>query len=170
MGFPAGLGLVAGPGATATFDSSAVGSAIGITYDGYTLAGPNADQYALAGSCCVSTFRTTGTISAVTPPPPPPPPPPPVVIPPFVTPPDVFLPVSSYVTTLLAAGAIPGIPLAVIGGGVEMPIIELASAPAAEEKPVRRASSPHGPNAFLPAKPPLQKPVVPVHPRKQARN
>ena len=26
---------------------------------GYTLGGPNADQYALAGSCCVSTFRTT---------------------------------------------------------------------------------------------------------------
>jgi filamentous hemagglutinin family protein len=78
-GLPAGVELVAGPGATAVFDTTGVGAGIGVTYTGYTLAGPNAAQYALAGSCCVGSFRTTGTISAA---PPPPAPPPPVVPPP----------------------------------------------------------------------------------------
>ncbi|MDO8297888.1 MAG: filamentous hemagglutinin N-terminal domain-containing protein, partial [Caulobacter sp.] len=76
VGVPDGVTLVAGSGSSAVFDSSAVGTGIGITYSGYTLGGANADQFALAGSCCVSTFRTTGTISASSPPPPPPPPPP----------------------------------------------------------------------------------------------
>jgi filamentous hemagglutinin family protein len=76
-GVPTGVTLVAGPNATATFDSAAVGSSVGITYSGYSLTGANADQYALAGSCCVSTFRTRGAIAAAAPPPPPPPGPPP---------------------------------------------------------------------------------------------
>src|SRR5665213_1392576 len=66
-GLPTGVTLVAGPGATATFDSSAVGTGIGITYSGYTLAGANAGQYSLGVACCVTTFRTTGTITAATP-------------------------------------------------------------------------------------------------------
>ena len=93
-GLPTGVTLVPGTGATAVFDDSSVGSDIGITYSGYSLAGPNAGQYALAGSCCVSTFRTTGSITAAgTPPPvevPPDVPPPPVVeVPPVVPPPPV---------------------------------------------------------------------------------
>ena len=103
-GAPTGVTLVAGPAATATFDSAAAGADVGITYSGYTLAGANADQYALAGSCCVGTFRTRGTISpaAVTPPPVVPPPvvPPPVAPPPVVPPvvPPVIPPVVPPVT------------------------------------------------------------------------
>ncbi|HZV85051.1 MAG TPA: filamentous hemagglutinin N-terminal domain-containing protein, partial [Brevundimonas sp.] len=63
-GLPTGVSLVAGPNASATFDSAAAGADVGITYSGYSLAGANADQYALAGFCCVSTFRTRGTISS----------------------------------------------------------------------------------------------------------
>ncbi|MEA1015608.1 filamentous hemagglutinin N-terminal domain-containing protein [Sphingosinicella sp. LY1275] len=106
-GLPGGVTLVAGPDATAAFDGSSVGTGVGITYTGYSLAGANADQYALAGSCCVSGSRTTSTISAAAPPPvvtpppvtpppvtPPPvtPPPPPVVTPPPVTPPPGTVP------------------------------------------------------------------------------
>ncbi|MGZ8360448.1 MAG: YDG domain-containing protein, partial [Allosphingosinicella sp.] len=87
-GLPAGVTLVAGPGATASFDSAAAGADLGITYDGYSLAGAEADKYALAGSCCVSTFRTRGAIAAAPPPPtPPPPPPPPPPSPPPPSPP-----------------------------------------------------------------------------------
>jgi filamentous hemagglutinin family protein len=62
-GLPDGVTLVAGPNATAAYDSADAGSGIGITFSGYTLGGANAARYALAGSCCVSTFRTTGTIT-----------------------------------------------------------------------------------------------------------
>lgn len=94
-GLPAGVALVAGPNATATFDQSGAGSGVGITFAGYSLAGDNAGQYALAGSCCVSTFRTTGTISAAPSSPPPGTPPdttPPPVTPPGTTPPPVIPP------------------------------------------------------------------------------
>ena len=80
-GLPTGVTLVAGPTATATFDTSAVGTGVGITYAGYTLAGANSSQYALAGSCCVSTFRTTGTITAAAPTPAPTPTPTPTPAP-----------------------------------------------------------------------------------------
>ena len=84
-GLPTGVTLVAGPGATATFDSSAVGTGIGITYNGYTLGGPNANLYTLAANCCTPGFRTTGSIIAAAAPPPAPPPP--VVAPPPPAPP-----------------------------------------------------------------------------------
>ncbi|WBH18045.1 two-partner secretion domain-containing protein [Sphingomonas radiodurans] len=95
-GLPSGVTLVAGPDATAVFDNAAVGSGVGITYSGYTLAGENAAQYALAGSCCVATFATTGTISPAIIVPPVVEPPvvvPPVVVPPVVVPPVVVPPV-----------------------------------------------------------------------------
>jgi hypothetical protein len=89
-GLPVGVALVAGPNATATFDQSGAGSGVGITFAGYSLAGDNAGQFALAGSCCVSTFRTTGTISAA--PSSPPPGTPPDTTPPPVTPPETTPP------------------------------------------------------------------------------
>jgi filamentous hemagglutinin family protein len=101
-GLPTGVTLVAGPNATAVYANGAVGSDVGISYSGYTLAGDNAGQYALAGLCCVATFATTGTITAaaVTPPVVTPPvgveppvvTPPVVVVPPVVTPPVVVEP------------------------------------------------------------------------------
>ncbi|MDB5696708.1 MAG: filamentous hemagglutinin [Sphingomonas bacterium] len=81
-GAPSGVTLVAGTDAAAAFSDPAVGAGGRITFSGYSLGGPNADQYALAGSCCVATFATFGTIT-----------PAPVVVPPVVTPPVVVPPV-----------------------------------------------------------------------------
>jgi hypothetical protein len=63
-GAPVGISLVAGSGATAAFDAPSVGTGIGITFSGYSLAGPNAAQYSLPVACCVTTLRTTGSITA----------------------------------------------------------------------------------------------------------
>jgi len=68
------------------------------------------------------------------------------------------------------AGAVPGLALAVVDGGVRMPVVEIAAAPATDDRRVRRAGSKPGQNAFLPAKPSVDKPIVPVYPRKQARH
>ncbi|MES2785201.1 MAG: filamentous hemagglutinin N-terminal domain-containing protein [Pseudomonadota bacterium] len=76
-GSPAGVTLVASPGAQASFDSSTVGTNKQITYSGYTLSGPNADRYALATACCgPAVARSTGTITAAAPAPAPTPAPP----------------------------------------------------------------------------------------------
>ncbi len=95
-GQPIGVTLVAGPGSSAIYDSAAPGENLGITFTGYSLAGANAGQFALAGSCCTSTFRTRGTITpaAVIVPPVVVPPVvvPPVVVPPGVTPPVIVPP------------------------------------------------------------------------------
>lgn len=62
-GDPAGVSLIAGPGATATFDNAAAGTNKAITFSGYTLGGPNASQYAFASNCCGPIAqKTTGTI------------------------------------------------------------------------------------------------------------
>ena len=62
-GLPSGVELVAGPGATAVFDSALAGTGIGITYTGYALAGPDAGKYALASQCCLVGARTRGSIT-----------------------------------------------------------------------------------------------------------
>lgn len=144
-GVPAGVTLVAGPGATATFDSSAVGSGVGITYSGYSLAGANAAQYALAGSCCVSTFRTSGTITPAPVPPPPPVIPPPVVTPPIVTPPVVPPPVVPPVVTPPVV-VVPPAPPPVIVPPVVPPVV---APPPPVTPPV------------VPPPPPVTPPVVP---------
>lgn len=67
-GDPAGVTLVAGPGSTANFDTSAVGVGKTVSYAGYTLAGPNSAIFALAQTCCGPIVsRTTGTIAPVAP-------------------------------------------------------------------------------------------------------
>jgi hypothetical protein len=71
--------------------------------------------------------------------------------------------------------AIPAAPLAVIGGGVRMPPVQMASLqpvqPELAELPIERVASEVGENAFLPATvKPLPSPPVPVYPRKQARH
>ncbi|MEO7177343.1 MAG: YDG domain-containing protein [Allosphingosinicella sp.] len=43
-GSPTGVTLVAGPAASAVFDSAAAGSNIGITYSGYSLAGADSNH------------------------------------------------------------------------------------------------------------------------------
>ena len=64
-GNPAGVTLVTGPGAAATFDTAAVGAGNGISFVGYTLAGPNAANFALPLTCCGALVgRTTAEISA----------------------------------------------------------------------------------------------------------
>lgn len=175
-GLPTGVTLVAGPAASATFDSAAAGADVGITYSGYTLAGANADQYALAGSCCVSTFRTRGTISSapVTPPVTPPviPPVTPPVIPP-VTPPPVTPPVPSpvpppptviypIVTPPPAPTPSPDLAFDVVDGGVRMPPYELTPISPPVEEVVE------APVQAVPVAPVA--PAIPYYPRKQDRN
>ncbi|OAL86764.1 two-partner secretion domain-containing protein [Acinetobacter terrae] len=98
IGNPSGVSLVAGPNSTATFDNAAIGTDKTITFDGYSLSGLNAGDFALAADCCTGVRTTTGTISAggvppvVVPPVNPPVVVPPVVVPP-VTPPVVVPPV-----------------------------------------------------------------------------
>lgn len=85
---PDTLTLVAGSGATATFDTAAVGTDKTVSFSGYSLGGVGADQFAFAVPCCgpaVST--TTGSIIAATVIPPVTPPVTPPVVPPPVTPP-----------------------------------------------------------------------------------
>ena len=87
-GNPAGVTLVAGPGSSATFDTSGVGIGKIVTLTGYTLGGTNASAYALPVSCCGPVVaRTTANITpaiVVVPPVVPP-----VVVPPVVVPPVV---------------------------------------------------------------------------------
>lgn len=62
-GDPAGVSLIAGPGATATFDNATAGTNKTVTFSGYTLGGANASQFALASNCCGTIVqKTTGTI------------------------------------------------------------------------------------------------------------
>lgn len=62
-GDPAGVTLIAGSGATATFDNSTAGTNKTVTFNGYTLGGANASQFALASNCCGTIVqKTTGTI------------------------------------------------------------------------------------------------------------
>lgn len=110
IGNPAGVTLVAGPGATANYNSPTEGVDKGVTYTGYTLEGTNAGAYALAVNCCgTPVSHTTGTINPVVPPPPPPPPidlpPPPVVI---VTPPAPPPPLPSVIPPATSLVVVPG--------------------------------------------------------------
>ncbi|CAN5235758.1 hypothetical protein BH11PSE14_BH11PSE14_22300 [soil metagenome] len=101
IGDPAGVSLVAGPGAVANYVSPDVGVAQTITYTGYTLQGSNAGAYALAFNCCGPVVaHTTGTITASTTVPPPPPPPPPPTPTPTPTPIDYYSPPVSGETIL----------------------------------------------------------------------
>jgi filamentous hemagglutinin family protein len=172
-GLPPGVTLVAGPGATAVFDSAAVGTNIGITYSGYSLAGPDAGKYALAVSCCGLPTRTTGNISAapvVVPPvviPPVVVPPivvPPVIVPPVVTPPTGGTTIADT-TNYLPGGPTASVPtaelsLAVVGGGVHLPTYQLAS--------LRPAAIPEAPVVVAPVARPVI--VTPVYRPKQDRN
>lgn len=62
-GDPFGVSLIAGPGATATFDNATAGINKTVTFTGYTLGGSNASRYALASNCCGRIVqKTTATI------------------------------------------------------------------------------------------------------------
>jgi hypothetical protein len=88
-GDPLGVMLVAGPNASANFDSPETGTNKRITFTGYTLAGPDAGAYALPFNCCGPVVaHTTGGIYTG----PPPVTPPPVTPPPPGTPPGTPLP------------------------------------------------------------------------------
>jgi hypothetical protein len=102
---------------------------------------------------------------------------PPVVVPSVVTPPAAPTPVANVLVPLMQAPVVlvaaPLLPqLAVIGGGIRMPTPQLAELEEAD-RPIDRASSDVGENAFLPVAQPVQRapsPVLPVYPRKQARH
>jgi hypothetical protein len=67
-GNPAGVSLVANPGSTAVFNTADPGTGKTVTFTGYSLTGPNANQYALATSCCGPIVsKTTGTIAPAVP-------------------------------------------------------------------------------------------------------
>ncbi|WP_277923238.1 filamentous hemagglutinin N-terminal domain-containing protein [Sphingomonas sp. CARO-RG-8B-R24-01] len=188
-GLPAGVTLVAGADASATYDTASAGTNIGITFSGYSLAGANAGQYALAGSCCVSTFRTSGTITpaavvtppVVTPPVVTPPVTTPVDTPPVVTTPVVTTPVGStpVVTTPVVVVITPGdtsgtppvtiVPVGSTAGPPTAPPVVLQPVPV-PERPYRPSPPPviivtpppPGLQTLLP--PPPVQPVPPVQP------
>lgn len=129
-GAPAGVQLVAGPGAVANFDTATVGTGKAVTFSGYTLAGADANSFALPVACCGPALaRTTGTIlAAVQPGTPLPPGGPPTVIPPpvvpgpvVVVPPPVIAPPPGGVAPVGGApgGVAPGGEAA--GGGQVLP-------------------------------------------------
>ncbi len=186
-GAPTGVILVAGPGATAVFDSADVGSAIGITFSGFSLSGSDAARYALPTSCCVTGSRTLGAITAASPPPPPPPlppppsppppsppppsppPPPPPVSPPPVSPPPVLPPMP------LAGGLGPSatgpafdLALVIMAGGLTMPVLPVeAAAPAQVADQATLPAPATAPVVHTPTPVPF---VAPAYPRKQDRN
>ncbi len=97
-GNPPGVILIAGPGATANFDTTVVGSGKPITFSGYTLDAASQTNFALPVQCCgplQGMGLTTGAIAAapVVPPAPPPPPPPAPPPSPAAAPPALPVPV-----------------------------------------------------------------------------
>ena len=152
VGDPLGVSLVAGPNSTAKFDDATIGTDKTITFDGYSLAGLNASDFALAADCCTGVRTTTGTILAgsvppvvvppVTPPvvvPPvvTPPVTPPVVVPPVVTPPvtppEVVPPLVTPVIQPTPSGKLPPVivvpPLLTVLTPTELPLVEVSVPP-----------------------------------------
>lgn len=120
IGNLSGISLVAGPNSTAKFDDAAVGPDKTITFDGYSLAGLNAGDFALAADCCTGVRTTTGTISAV-------------VVPPVVVPPVTPLVVVPPVIQPTPPGKLPPIivvpPLLTVLPPVELPPVEVSVPP-----------------------------------------
>lgn len=163
-GLPAGVSLVAGPGSAANFDTAAVGLNKTISFTGYTLAGADADDFALATACCGPIVsRTTGNITAIAP-----------VVPivPLVTPtPGAIPPELIPVTAIL--------PIFLTGvedvGMVDQPIetlgLQVTQAPAPQVRLFRAPPPP--PQVAPPAPvvvpaPPVER--VPPRPARQERN
>lgn len=149
-GNPAGVALLAGPGATtAVFDSAAVGVNTGISFTGYTLTGARSAEYALPVTCCSPIVgRTTATITAA----------PIVVVPPLVLP---VVPLA-----VLATGAAGGLILALADTGINLPSEELVAAPTPPPAPPIQPV----PVVELPVPPPPPVYVAPAHPPRRDRN
>ncbi len=168
-GNPAGVTLVAGPGSTASFDTSSIGTGKTVTYSGYTLGGANASDYALASSCCGPVAsRTTGNITpAVVPPPVVVVPPPVAVVPPPVA---VVPPVDGGPAGVaLPPVRTPMAPPALLASGYVLTVVPPATAP----PPVLVVVAP--PPAALVIVPPMDETppapyTAPVRPPKQERN
>jgi filamentous hemagglutinin family protein len=110
---PAGVTLIAGAGATANFDTSAIGVSKPVTFTGYTLGGPNAGKYALAVTCCgPKVILTTANIIA-----------PPPVIPPVIPPvlPPVAPPPVVKVAGPIAAPELVSPPVVEVAGPIAAP-------------------------------------------------
>ena len=156
---PAGVTLIAGPGAIAKFDDANVGDNKGITFSGYSLGGPNASKFALATSCCSPiTQRTTGNITQATQPissivvPPTP-----TILTPFVA--------ASLVTARLVTAPLVTAPL------VTAPLVTAPLVTASLEAPAEMFFAEAPPEEAKPEVP-LELPppyVAPLRPRKQGR-
>jgi len=172
QGVPAGVSLVAGPGSTATFDTTTVGNNKPITYSGFTLAGAGAAAFSLPVACCgAPATRTVGNIL-------------PVPIPPVVVPPVVIVPVEGDLVPVVQNPANPvhqyqrdaqiplgfaGLGLAVLWPGVGMPPVQLAVAPP-PPPPAPVVVVPQAPPVVVPPPVPPQIYVPPVRERKPDRN
>ncbi|OGB26751.1 MAG: filamentous hemagglutinin [Burkholderiales bacterium RIFCSPLOWO2_02_FULL_57_36] len=165
-GAPAGVTLVEGPGSTALFDTAAIGTNKIVNYTGYSLAGANATNYALAVPCCGPVVaKTTGNIVAAAVVPVVPVVPPgttgttPLVTSPVPVTPYVAIPYTSAPPYLLFTS--PDIPLTVVSA-------DIPSVAVVEETPQPIAVPP----AALP--PPVEAPpkpfVAPERQPKQDRN
>ena len=157
-GTPAGVTLVAGPGATASFDSAEAGTDVGITYSGYSLSGASAAQYALAGPCCSAGFRTRSTITptpVVTPP---------VVVPPVVVPPVVVPPVVTPPVVTPPVVTPPVVTPPVVTPPFVTPFPPSPPAPPVETPPVVVVYFPPPPYPFPPVDTPAPPPPTPQVP------
>ena len=162
-GNPAGVTLVAGPGSSATFDTSSIGTGKTITFTGYTLGGANASAYALPVSCCgPAVARTTTNITSAS-----------VVVPPVgvlpaVPPFDVLPIIPTLGDTPLPPVLTPSTPPAVVPTGYVFTVVP----PTPMLSPVLFVVTP--PPVVVPVVLPVETPptpyVAPRRPLKQDRN
>ena len=129
---PGGGGLTLAGGGTANFANTGPGLNIPITFSGFTLAGPNAANFALPIGCCGAITRTTGTITVA-----------PIVVAPGVVSLDNGLPFA-VLPVLYPFTQLAGMDLVV--EGITMPPVVLAEAP----PPPVEVAPPPPPPAFVP--------------------
>jgi filamentous hemagglutinin family protein len=137
QGLPAGVTLVAGPGSTAAFTDPNPGTGKTVDFTGYTLAGPNAANFALPVTCCgIIVGQTTATIVAAAP------------LPAAGStgsgPGASGLPFAVVPPLLATAPQLGGLPINVLGRGITMPPVLVAEAPPVEVAPVESVSGPIG--------------------------
>jgi filamentous hemagglutinin family protein len=169
-GNPLGVTLIAGPGSTANFETSATGPNKSITYMGYSLGGTNANDFALAMNCCGPVMARTS--ADITPAAPAIPPPvavaPPVVAAPIaaIAPPAADFPMALTRPAVVAPVAAPYTLASLLAPVIALTVVPAAMPNVAVVDEPRAAPA----EAIAPAPAPAAKTQVPyVAPKRQPR-